>query len=153
MNRGPTSKDGKDFISAIRDNRVTPAMQKDIDEYNKALAKLPDHEGEVFRHTSLTPEQLAEYKPGEPITEKGYTCSTTNPKGTNGGVNRGTNVLENGNQKVEYQILSKTGKDIHQYGGTSDEIQFKDHTNFWVHNKYWDKDDNQWVIVMEEMPK
>ncbi len=158
LNQGPTHMgDGQgstqDLIAAIRENRVTPEMQKSINEYNKALDKLPNHQGAVFRHTNLTPEQLARYKPGQPVTEDGYTCTTTNPAGTNGGVNNGTNVLENGNQKVEYQILSKTGKDIHDYGGTSDEIQFKDHTDFFVHNKYWSPEKNKWIIIMEEMPK
>ncbi|PPJ31763.1 hypothetical protein C5E45_23165 [Nocardia nova] len=144
LNRGPTDRNGKDLISAIRENRVTPQQQEDINAYNAALGKLPAYQGKVVRQTHLTPEQIAKYEPGKPITEDGYTCTSTNPAGTGNGVATGTT-------DVEYRITSKTGRDISQYGGTKDEVQFKDHTEFYVKDKYFDKATNRTIIVMDEI--
>ncbi|MEG8182584.1 hypothetical protein GZH49_29380 [Nocardia terpenica] len=144
LNRGPTDRNGHDLISAIREGKVTPQQQEDINAYNRALDKLPPYEGRVVRHTKLTDEQLAEYVPGQPKVEEGYTCTSTNPNGTNNGVGTGT-------ADVEYRIVSKTGRQIGDYGGTVDEVQFKDHTRFFVHDKYPDPKTGRIVIVMDEM--
>ncbi|MBU3066153.1 hypothetical protein KO481_32130 [Nocardia sp. NEAU-G5] len=149
LNRGPSSvgggrDGGSDLISAIREDRVTPAQQKDIDAYNKALDKLPAYKGNVVRQTHLSPEQIAEYKPGQPYTEDGYTCTSTNMKGTGNGVNTG-------GSNVEYRMTSKSGRKIGKYGGTYDEVQFKDHTQFFVHDNYWDPKLGKQIIIMDEM--
>lgn len=125
-------------------DRVTPAQQKDIDAYNKALDKLPSYQEKVVRQTHLSPEQIAEYKPNAPYTEKGYTCTSSNLKGTGGGVNSGST-------NVEYRMTSRTGKPIGKYGGTYDEIQFKDHTQFFVRQNYYDPALKKTIIVMDEM--
>lgn len=144
LNRGPTDRNGNDMISAIRENRVTPQMQEDINAYNRALEKLPPYEGRVVRQTHLNDDQLAKYQPGRPITEEGYTCTSTNPKGTGGGVNTGTT-------NVEYRITSKTGRQIGEYGGTADEVQFMDHTEFIVRDKYVDPKTGRTIIDMDEI--
>ncbi|WP_280334560.1 hypothetical protein [Nocardia wallacei] len=144
LNRGPTDRYGNDMISAIRENRVTPQMQEDINAYNRALDKLPPYEGKVVRHTELPKDELDSYIPGQPKTERAYTCTSTNPLGTGGGVNVGT-------KDVEYRITSKTGRQIHEYGGTKDEVQFKDQTDFFVRNKYFDDESQRWIIVMDEI--
>ncbi|WP_216894699.1 hypothetical protein [Nocardia alni] len=149
LNRGPSSlggsRDGSsDLISAIREDRVTPRQQADMDAYNKALDKLPAYKGNVVRQTHLSPEQIAEYKPNQPYTEDGYTCTSTNMNGTGNGVNMGST-------NVEYRMTSKTGRQIGDYGGTYDEVQFKDHTNFMVKANYFDPKLGKQIIVMDEL--
>ncbi|RMI34229.1 hypothetical protein EBN03_07400 [Nocardia stercoris] len=144
LNRGPTDRNGRDLIKAIREGKLTPEQEQDIAAYNSALDKLPNYEGDVVRQTNLSPEQLDKYVKGQPYTEDSYTCTSHNPAGTGGGLNAPSS-------NVEYQIVSKTGKDISQYGGTKDEIQFKDHTNFFVQDKYWDPQKQMTIIVMDEI--
>ncbi|WP_067905019.1 hypothetical protein [Nocardia vaccinii] len=141
--QGPSTKKGEEMISALRENRVTPEMQQEIDRYNAALKKLPDYKGDVVRHTKIPKEVLDSYVPGQVKLEKGFTCASSNPNGTLGGVNIG-------DANAEFNIVSKTGKPVGKWM-MPEEVQFKDHTNFLVHDKYFDNKVGRWIIDMEEL--
>ncbi|MBL1075241.1 hypothetical protein JK358_12640 [Nocardia sp. 2] len=140
--QGPNTKNGESLTAALRNGTVTPEQQAQIDAFNRALNKLPTHEGAVTRFTNLTPEQLARYEPGKPHTEVGFTSSSVNP--------RGVNEFTVQNSKVEFQIVSKTGRDYSQYG-TPDEVLFPSGTNFFVKSKVFDPATGRTVIQMVEM--
>ncbi|WP_040793319.1 hypothetical protein [Nocardia paucivorans] len=130
--QGPSSKDGRSLTAALRESADTgtplpPAVQRQVDDLNGALGKLPAHEGMLTRHTNLTPEQLAQYRPGATVTEHGFTSATPNPAGAN--------ELLAQNSNVEYRILAR-GKNGHDYSeyGTPDEVLFKSGTDFYVQN-------------------
>ncbi|MFI5783733.1 hypothetical protein [Nocardia sp. NPDC051570] len=144
LNRGPTDRNGKDLVSAIRENRLTPQQKEDLDLWRRSMDKLPAHEGNVVRHTTLTPEQLARYEPNKPYVEDAPLFTSKNPAGSHDGLNVGTS-------DVEYQIVSKTGRETENYGGMKEEVTFKDHTPFFVHEKYWDPVKKRTIIVMDEM--
>ncbi|MFF0528360.1 hypothetical protein ACFYT3_08215 [Nocardia amikacinitolerans] len=141
--QGPSDLRGRSLTDVLRgDTPPTPEQQRQIDTFNQALGKLPAHEGPVWRHTSLTPEQLAEYVEGQPHRELGFTSTTPNPKGANELTVQGSNV--------EFQIVSKTGRDYSQYG-TPDEVLFPSGTQFFVHKKFFDKASGRTVIQMSEI--
>ncbi|MGV9540018.1 ADP-ribosyltransferase [Nocardia beijingensis] len=141
LRQGPSDAQANSLTAALREGRVTPEQQRQIDAFNQALGKLPAHEGPVVRHTNLTDEQLAKYVEGEPHTEVGFTSTSINPKGAN-------EFLVN-NSNVEFEIISKTGRDYRQYG-TPDEILFPSGTNFFVHSKKFDDATGRWIIKMAE---
>lgn len=130
--QGPSSKDGRSLTGALRESADTgtplpPHVQRQVEDLNNALGKLPAHEGPLTRHTNLTAEQLAQYQPGMKITEHGFTSATPNPAGAN------EFLAQNAN--VEYRILAR-GKNGHDYSeyGTPDEVLFKAGTEFYVQN-------------------
>lgn len=110
-----------------RGENLTPEQQRQVDALNQALGKLPTHEGPLVRHMNLSPEQLARYEPGKPITENGFVSTSMKPDGTNSAFT--------GTQNVEFQIVSKTGHPVGEYSGLDDEVLFKSGTQFFVHNK------------------
>ncbi|WP_280420246.1 hypothetical protein [Nocardia carnea] len=111
----------------FRGTPLSPEEQQQVRALNEALAKLPSHEGPVVRHMNLSPEQLARYEPGKPITENGFTSTSLKPDGTNSAFAD--------TQNVEFQIVSKTGKPVGEYSGLDDEVLFGAGTPFMVHNK------------------
>ncbi|WP_405495634.1 hypothetical protein [Nocardia sp. NBC_00511] len=140
--QGPSDTRGTSLTRVLRgDVPPTAEQQRQIDALNEALGKLPAHEGPVMRHTNLTPEELARYEPGKTTTELGFTSSSTNPAGVNE-----LTVL---NSDVEFQILSKTGRNYSQYG-TPDEVLFPSGTDFFVRSKIFDPATGRTVIKMVE---
>jgi hypothetical protein len=141
LRQGPSDSRANSLTAALREGTATPEQQRQIDALNNALGKLPAHEGPLVRHTNLTDEQLARYVEGKPTTELGFTSASTNLKGSN-------ELLVN-SSNVEFQLISKTGRDYSQYG-TPDEILFPSGTNFFVHDKVFDQATNRWMIRMME---
>lgn len=141
--QGPSDLRGRSLTDILRSGETPTAdQQRQIDALNEALGKMPAHEGLVSRHTNLTPEQLARYQQDHPVTELGFTSASTNPKGVN--------ELTVQNSEVEFQIVSKTGRDYSEYG-TPDEVLFASGTNFFVHSKIPDPATGRIVIRMTEM--
>ncbi|MFD0360038.1 hypothetical protein ACFQZZ_01065 [Nocardia sp. GCM10030253] len=141
--QGPSDLRGRSLTDILRSGDTpTPEQQRQIDALNEALGKLPAHEGPVLRNTNLTTEQLDQYVPGKSTTEHGFTSTTPNPKGVN--------ELTVQNSNVEFQIVSKTGRDYSQYG-TPDEVLFPSGTEFLVHSKTVDPATGRTVIQMSEI--
>lgn len=82
---------------------------------NQALGKLPDHQGPVVRHTNLPEQELARYQPGQTVVETGFTSTTKNPNGAS--------ALFEGGSNVEFQIISKTGKDVSGLSKSPEEME------------------------------
>ncbi|WP_155981136.1 hypothetical protein [Nocardia sp. CNY236] len=141
LRQGPSDTNAQSLTAALREGRVTPEQQRQIDALNNALGKLPPHEGLVVRHTTLTDEQLARYVEKKATTELGYTSASTN--------RQGVNELTVNTSNVEFQIVSKTGRDYSRYG-TPDEVLFASGTDFVVHSKVFDTAKGRWVIQMAE---
>ncbi|MEV0110688.1 hypothetical protein AB0H42_30735 [Nocardia sp. NPDC050799] len=106
---------------------LTPEEQRQADALRQALAKLPAHEGPVVRHTTLSPEELARYEPGMPVTENGFTYSTLRPDGID------QQFVQS--QNVEFQIVSKTGVRLGEYAPRPDDVMFPSGTGFMVHDR------------------
>jgi hypothetical protein len=106
---------------------LTPEEQRQADALRQALAKLPSHEGPVVRHTTLSPEELARYEPGMPVTENGFTYSTLRPDGID------QQFVQS--QNVEFQIVSKTGVRLGEYAPRPDDVMFPSGTGFMVHDR------------------
>ncbi len=104
---------------------LTSEEQRRAAALEQALAKLPSHEGPLVRHITLTPEELARYVPGKPVTEHGFTYSTLK----HGGIDPEFVKQQN----VEFQIVSKTGKPVGEYATRPDEVMFGPNTPFMVH--------------------
>jgi hypothetical protein len=120
--RGPS----RDLVRALRrGDKLTPEQQKELDVLNNAMDKAPVHQGVVRRDIELTPQELAAIKKGEPYAPGGFMNSSTNPAGVNsGGMESTTNTT--------FQILSKTGRDVSDLGGTPGEVAFKTTTKYFV---------------------
>ncbi|AFY38212.1 hypothetical protein Lepto7376_1893 [[Leptolyngbya] sp. PCC 7376] len=90
---------------------------------NEALNKLPNHGGVVYRGTTIDPKQLAKYKVGQIVTEKGFLSTSSN---------LAIGQAFSGN--VFYSIVSQTGKaikDLSEFSG-EDEVLFRPDTKFKV---------------------
>ncbi|MEU4312394.1 hypothetical protein [Nocardia sp. NPDC024068] len=125
-----------------RGERLTPEEQQQANALNQALAKIAPHEGPVVRHITLSPEELARYEPGSPVTENGFMSTSMKPDGTNKAFADG--------QNVEFQIVSKTGKPVGEHSGLDDEVLFGSGTPFMVHNKIIGPD-GRVIIQMTEI--
>lgn len=126
---------------ALRSGDVPTDLAPRIDAVSTALAKLPSHEGPVYRGTNLPPGALDRYVPGHAVTEPAFTSSSTDP----------TKSFE-GN--TVFIIDSSHGKDVAPYShfqGES-EVLFDQHTRFEVLDKAWDADLHKWVVHMREIP-
>lgn len=138
---------GRELNAAIRNGRVegSDALQFRVDNVNEALSKLPDHRGVVSRRvdsSEMPPEVLAKYQPNTTITEDAFTS---------------TSAAENGTPfagDVEFQIFSKTGKDISQYANPTvaheQEVLFRSGTKFDVTERFTDPASGRTVIRMIE---
>ncbi|BBX99010.1 hypothetical protein MLAC_43040 [Mycobacterium lacus] len=115
----------QDLNSALRDNALDASQQARIDAIHKALEKLPVYEGAVVRGSDLPPEALAQYQPGEVITEDAFLSTTTNPAVAESPTFAGN---------VEFRIVSKTGRDISSVSvfPGEQEILFPAGTKFYV---------------------
>jgi len=70
-----------------------------ISSVSSGLSKLPPHEGPVFRGTTLPESVIANYQPGQTITEKSFFSTAVDPSKAFGG-------------NVTFVIQSKRGRDI-----------------------------------------
>ncbi|MBP8810203.1 MAG: DUF4157 domain-containing protein [Kofleriaceae bacterium] len=106
---------------------------------DRGLAKLPVHEGWVYRGVDhLPPEALAIYQTGEVVTEAAFT-STSNASGAQY------------QGQVQFKIKSRTGRDV---AGLSRydherEILFRPGTRFLVTDK--ERDGDVTIITLEEV--
>ncbi|WP_431958459.1 ADP-ribosyltransferase [Nocardia lijiangensis] len=120
-------------------DELSDAHQFRIESINEALDKLPNHTGPVTRRTELPPEVLDTYQEGATITEKSFTSTSSNPTRFDG--------------PVEFQIQSKTGKNISDYSVHPDEseVLFKSGTSFEVLRRYVDPNTGRTIIQMKEV--
>ena len=121
------------------------ALKFRVDNVNEALDKLPDYKGVVTRRVDtreMPPEVLARYQPGQTVTEDAFTSTSRAPEGTPF------------SGDVEFQIFSKTGKDVSQYApeayAREQEVLFKSPTPFEVTERFIDPDTGHTVIRMVE---
>jgi hypothetical protein len=70
---------------ALRAGSWTPAQHMYVSMVNKALDKMPKYKGVVKRGTTLTAEQIAQYKEGHIVQDNGFMSSSTG-KGFSGNV-------------------------------------------------------------------
>ena len=132
-----------DLNDALRSNAVDASQHARIEAIKNALQKLPPYRGPVVRGTDLSPEVLAQYRPGEVITEKAFVSTTTNPA-----VARSTAFSGN----VEFRIVSFTGRDVSSvsiFPGER-EILFPPGTHFFVAGKTIDPLTGKTIIEMIE---
>lgn len=133
----------RDLNDALRGNAVEASQLARIEAIKTALQKLPPYHGPVVRGTDLPPEVLAQYRPGEVITEKAFLSTSTNPA-----VARSTAFSGN----VEFRIFSKTGRDISSvslFPGER-EILFAPGSHFYVAGKTIDPVTGRIIIEMIE---
>ncbi|MGW0058110.1 ADP-ribosyltransferase [Nocardia nova] len=142
-----TSSGGRELNSALRSGRVegNDALSFRVDNINEALGKLPDYKGVVSRRvqsTEMPPEVLARYQKGATVAEDGFTSTS---RATNGSPFPGD---------VEFQIFSKTGKDITEYSNPSyraeQEVLFPPKTKFDVEDRFIDPETGRTIIRMVE---
>ncbi|MCW2658980.1 MAG: hypothetical protein JWP83_132 [Mycobacterium sp.] len=133
----------RDLNDALRSNAVDASHHARIEAIKNALQKLPTYRGPVVRGTDLSPDVLAQYRPGEVITEKAFVSTTTNPA-----VARSTAFSGN----VEFRIVSFTGRDVSSvsmFPGER-EILFPPGTHFFVAGKTIDPLTGKTIIEMIE---
>lgn len=132
-----------DLNRALREGTMDASQKARIDAINEALAKLPDHNGVVYRGTTLPQSVIDDYKVGEVVTEKAFTSTSSS-----------ASTAFPGN--VEFSIVSKTGKDVAPYstveamGIKENEILFRSGTNFEVLSKTVDPVTGKTLIQMIE---
>lgn len=120
---GYTEDDYKPINEALRSQ--DPARLREyapqIEAMKAGLARLPDFAGVVFRRTWLGPVDLAHYRAGGTVTERGFTSATA-----------ATYLEYSGN--VHYVIRSRKGKDISRIANTASEkeVLFPPGTRFKV---------------------
>ncbi|MFQ6229113.1 ADP-ribosyltransferase [Nocardia sp. NPDC002869] len=122
---------------------LTPTEQRIHSEVRDALAKLPDFRGPVIRRANVDEADLARYQVGAETTELSYTSTTKNPDAD----------FEGMDGQVEWQIESKTGKNISSYSHRpgEEEVLFRDNTTFRVTERFTDSATGRLVIRMEEI--
>jgi hypothetical protein len=132
-----------DLNDALRSDALDASQHARVEALNDALQKLPPYQGPVIRGTNLPPEALAEYRPGEVITEDAFVSTTTNPA-----VAQSPSFAGN----VEFRIMSGTGRDISSFSMFPDEqeILFPAGTRFYVVSKTIDPVTGRTVIRMAE---
>lgn len=125
----------RDVNQLLRDpNGYNPQrdMAKVMAEHiSKGLAKLPDHQGEVYRGTDLTQEQLSEYSVGKQLVEKAFTSTSRS-------IEKGQSYADRANSDrvpVLFVIDSKHGKSIEhlsEFQKGEQEVLFTAGTTFQV---------------------
>lgn len=106
---------------ALRAGSVSAAQHLYARLVNDALDKMPKYEGIVERGTSLTASQLAAYKPGHVVEERGFTST-------------GKGYSFGGNVRYKIKSIGRRAADFS--GGANQgeqEVLFKAHTFFLVH--------------------
>jgi len=116
----------------LRAGLMTEEQYKFAASLNQALETMPKYEGVTRRGATLSPEQVAMYKPGMIIEERGFT-STSTASGFGG--------------NTRFEVKGKTGRDISKLSHypSEAEVLFKAGTRF----KVVSNKDNK--IVLEEV--
>jgi hypothetical protein len=133
----------EDLNDALRGGSVDASQLSRVEALNRALDKLPAHEGPVFRGTNLPPEVLGQYQPGAIVTESGFLSTS-----------RDLTVAQSeafaGN--VEFRILSKSGRDISSLSVLPDEqeVLFRTDVPFYVVDRRTDLHTGITIIEMIE---
>jgi hypothetical protein len=132
-----------DLNDALRSDSVDASQQARIDALNRALDKLPPHNGPVFRGTDLPPEVLAQYHPGAVVSESAFVSTSMDL-----GVAQSTAFAGN----VEFRILSKTGRDISSVSmfPSEREVLFTTDVPFYVVDRRPDPFTGRTIIEMIE---
>jgi hypothetical protein len=133
----------EDLNGALRSDALEASQHARVDALNRALEKLPPYEGPVIRGTNLSPDVIAQYQPGEVVTEDAFLSTTTNTA-----VARSPMFAGN----VEFRILSSTGRDVSSLSmfPGEQEILFPAGTRFYVVSKVVDPLTGRTVIRMVE---
>ncbi|WP_067567634.1 ADP-ribosyltransferase [Nocardia acidivorans] len=123
----------------LRNGTADAAQQARIKAIEDALAKLPDYNGVVYRGTNLPADVLSTYQKGEVVTEDAFTSTTSRADGTFPG-------------DVEFEIVSKTGKNIDPYSLAQgeDEVLFPPGSNFFILDRFTDSVTGKTIIKMLE---
>jgi hypothetical protein len=140
-----TGLGSEDLNFALRSDAVDTSQLARIEAINTALTKLPAYDGPVFRGTDLPSEVIAQYQPGEVITEDAFLSTSTDPA-----VARSPEFEGN----VEFRILSSTGRDISSFSMVSDEqeVLFRVGAKFYVLDRIVDPLTGKTIIEMIERP-
>lgn len=120
------SRDEANLNRVLNSNTVPSAAEgQRIREFDDALKTLPKHEGPALKHTNLTPEQLASYVPGKPVTEKGFFQASAKTA---------EKPLEADTNNTVFLLTSKTGRKYGQYSNGDEHLIFGKDTNFMCRN-------------------
>ncbi|MCG4527846.1 hypothetical protein NE626_12195 [Intestinimonas massiliensis] len=145
------SSDSYKVNAKLRDGqRLTEAEQKMVDDLDRALEKLPVHEGTVYRRLSFDMEGqealdafLAEHAEGDIVPYEAYTSGSTTQDG----------YPVQGELTVTQIISSQTGRDMAGIGNNFEsEVVFSRNTRFYVEKVEVDVN-GKTVIYMEEVVK
>lgn len=133
---------------AIRQNDMSRYQQLLRDDINSALSKLPDYNNKwVIRRVNLSPEALARYRDDPDLVEAAFTSASRTDKAAFG-TDRMSGI------PVEFQLLSKHGKDVSAYTGKpeEEEILFRSPTPFrTIETPYVDPQTGRTVIRRVEL--
>lgn len=132
-----------DLNDALRNGTVGASLAARVDALNRALEKLPPYGGPVIRGSNIPLEMLAQYQPGEVIVEHAFLSTTKNPA---------VAQLPTFSGNVEFQILSKSGRDIYSFSmfPAEQEVLFPPGTEFYVMNRIFDPITGRTFIEMIE---
>jgi hypothetical protein len=129
---GPCFRDVNQLLRDPNGYNPQRVMAKVMAEHiSKGLAKLPDHQGEVYRGTDLTQEQLSEYSVGKQLVEKAFTSTSRS-------IEKGQSYADRANSDrvpVLFVIDSKHGKSIEhlsEFQKEEQEVLFTAGTTFQV---------------------
>lgn len=118
------------------------AIEERAQAVSEALSELPSHQGFVFRGTSLSPDQLQRYQPGDVVTEPAFTSASKSSD-------------EMFSEQAAFAIDSVTGRDVsavsqHSY---EQEVLFDRNTSFQVDSALYDEQLGRYIIVLSEVPR
>lgn len=130
----------REINESLRGNAAMTSDTKErADAISKALSKIPDRPGPVFRGTTLSQEQIASYVPGAVHSEAGFTSTTSDSKAAFPG-----NTL--------FLVISKHGKDVSPYSQYAEsEVLFDKGADFLVTSNFYSPQEGKQVIVMMEV--
>ncbi|MEZ0351678.1 ADP-ribosyltransferase [Mycobacterium sp. pR1184] len=133
----------QDLNHGLRNFSVDESQIARVEAINAALEKLPAYQGPVIRGSDIPVEMLEQYKPGEVIVERAFLSTTMNPA---------VAQLPTFAGNVEFQILSKSGRDISSYSmfPEEQEVLFPPGTQFYVVDKVFDPATGRTFIDMIE---
>jgi phage-related protein (TIGR01555 family) len=127
----------KSINKALRSNSWSTPQHVYARLVNNAIDKIPKYTGTVVRGTTLDASEIAAYKPGHVVVEKGFTST-------------GVGYKFGGNVHYTIKATGKRGGDFSTGANTGEkEVLFKAHTFFLVHKV--EKKGNVTHIHMEEV--
>lgn len=129
------------FNERIRQNLTTNEDKKEMMVLDKALEKLPNYKGVVYRTLHIFNKEnlekfLFEHKLKKKVVYPAYTSTS---------INTGYNDDAN----INLTIISKTGKDISKFNYNEAEVLFKRDSKFKVIDRY--KGNRTYYFLMEEI--